>query len=144
MIRILLPLAFLMLLPPSAKAQALLPDDLKGDWGDPAQCAAQAEVGADETVSHVTDAPYRFDGQWMSRWFFYCLVMQVDPMSGPSGEGWRLRAMCGEDAVERPWEIDVARDGETLSMTWFAMGEDDGASRPWSVGPLRRCNAEQS
>jgi hypothetical protein len=136
-------LAFLTLMP-FASAQEMVPDDLLGDWGKPAQCAAQADVGAQETVLHVMDAPYRFNGQWMSRWFFYCLVMQVDPMSGPSGEGWRLRAMCGEDAVERPWEIDIARDGETLSMTWFALVEEDWASRPWSVGPLQRCDAEQS
>jgi hypothetical protein len=143
MIRLFVLLAFLTLLP-AASAQEMVPDDLLGDWGEPHQCQAQADAGAQETVSHVMDAPYRFNGQWMSRWFFYCLVMQVDPMSGPAGEGWRLRAMCGEDAVERPWEIDIARDGETLSMTWFALGEEDWASRPWSVGPLQRCDAGQS
>lgn len=134
MIRIIL-VVCTSLLASSAFAQEHLPDDLVGDWGAPGQCEAQAEAGADETVSHVTNAPYRFAGQWVSRWYFYCLVMQVDPMR----DGWRVRALCGEDAVERPWEIDIARDGDTLSMTWFAIGEEDGASRPWPVGPLNRC-----
>lgn len=118
----------------------MVPDDLSGDWGQPAQCAAQAEAGQEETVSHVTDAPYRFEGQWLSRWFIYCLVMQVDPIR----EGWRVRALCGEDAIERPWEIDITRDGDTLSMTWFAMAEEHGASRPWTVGPLQRCDRPAS
>lgn len=128
----------------AAQAQMMVPDDLSGDWGEPAQCTAQAEAGLDETVSHVTDAPYRFQGQWLSRWFIYCLVMQVDPMRGPSGEGWRVLALCGEDAIERPWEIDITRDGDTLSMTWFAIAEEHGASRPWAVGPLQRCERQAS
>lgn len=125
----------------NAYAQVMLPDDLIGDWGAPGQCEAQAEAGADETVDHVMDAPYRFAGQWLSRWFFYCLAMQVDPMRDG---GWRVLALCGEDAAERPWEIDIARDGDTLSMTWFAIAEEDGASRPWPVGPLTRCTPGQS
>ncbi|MEO0382020.1 MAG: hypothetical protein AAF234_00590 [Pseudomonadota bacterium] len=140
MVRILFVLGFLLFMP-SAQAQQALPDDLVGDWGEPGQCGAQAEAGADETVDHVMDAPYRFQGASLSRWYFYCLVMQVDPMRDG---GWRVRALCGEDAVERPWEIDIAREGDTLSMTWFAIGEEEGAARPWAVGPFQRCTAEQS
>ncbi|MFK7791317.1 MAG: hypothetical protein AB8B88_01475 [Devosiaceae bacterium] len=137
--RIVFLFAFLVLAS-GVQAQEMLPDDLQGDWGEAHQCAAQEDAGADETVSHVTDAPYRFQGQWISRWYIYCLVMQVDPMRG----GYRVRALCGEDAIERPWEIDVISDGDTLSMTWFALGEENSASRPWRSGPYERCDAPQS
>lgn len=118
-----------------------VPAELEGDWGTVQQCQAQRDAGADETVSHITNAPYRFSNVWISRWFFYCRVLNVDPL----GEGgYRVLGLCGEDAVERPWEIDVIRDGETLSMTWYAVAEEAGASRPWAVGPLQRCERPAS
>lgn len=119
----------------------VVPEDLVGDWGTPEQCQAQAEAGADETVSHVTDAPYRFFNVWISRWFFYCRVLNIDPLGT---DGYRVLGLCGEDAVERPWEIDITRDGPTLSMTWYAIAEENGASRPWAVGPLQRCERPAS
>lgn len=137
--RILLVLGFLFLMP-SAQAQEMLPDDLQGDWGQPHQCLAQEEAGEDETVSHVVDSPYRFRGQWVSRWFFYCFTREV--FSAP--DGYRVRAMCGEDATERPWEIRITTDGQTMSMTWYAIGEHDGNWNPWEVGPLNRCDAPES
>lgn len=118
-----------------AHAQGV-PEDLEGDWGTTEQCQAQAEAGADATVSHVTDAPYRFSNVWISRWFIYCRVLNIDPLGA---DGYRVLGLCGEDAVERPWEIDITRDGQTLSMTWYAVAEENGASRPWAVGPLQRC-----
>lgn len=119
-----------------------VPPELEGDWGTPEQCQAQAEAGADETVAHITDAPYRFSNIWMSRWFFYCRVLSIDPLRE---DGFRMLGLCGEDATERPWEIDIVTgEDETISMTWYAMGEAWGASRPWSVGPLQRCETPGS
>lgn len=127
-----------------AQAQQV-PADLAGDWGTPQQCQAQAQAGLDETVSHVRDAPYRFSNVWISRWFFYCRVLNIDPL-GPSWgpNSYRVLGLCGEDAVERPWEIDIVRDEDTLSMTWYAVAEHEGASRPWAIGPLQRCERPAS
>lgn len=142
--RSLLISAFFVLLSSQFAAAAQMqevPADLAGDWGTPQQCQAQADAGADETVSHVMNAPYRFFNVWISRWFFYCRVLNADPLGA---DGYRVLALCGEDAVERPWEIDITRDGEALSLTWYAVAEEHGASRPWSVGPLQRCAISES
>lgn len=126
-------------------AQTNVPDVLEGDWGTQAQCQAQRDVGPDETVEHVTDAPYRFRGQWVSRWFHYCRVMQVFPITGGPAEGGHMvRVMCGEDAVDRPWEIEMAREDDQLSMTWFSLDPDRPDSPPWEVQPIQRCDAESS
>lgn len=142
--RSLLISAFFVLLSSQFAAAAQMqevPADLAGDWGTPQQCQAQADAGADETVSHVMNAPYRFSHVWISRWFFYCRVLNADPMGS---DGYRVLALCGEDAVERLWEIDIVRDEDTLSMTWYAIAEHEGASRPWAVGPLQRCQRPAS
>lgn len=118
-----------------------VPAELQGDWGEAAQCQAQADAGANGTVADALDAPYRFDGQWMSRWFFYCRVLRIDPLGEAT---YRVRVLCGEDAVERPWEIDIVRDGDTLNMTWIAVDEDGASGRPWPSGPFQRCAASQS
>lgn len=123
-----------------ATAQTLAPTELEGDWGTPEQCAAQDAAGPDTTVSHVRDAPYRINGHWLSRWFFYCRVMEVFP----GEEGFRVWVLCGEDAIERPWEIDITQDGSSMSMRWWALGEDAFVSAPWDVGPLQRCTPAES
>ncbi len=117
------------------QAQTFAPEELEGDWGTPNQCEAQAAVGFDETVERITDAPYRFEGHWLSRWFFYCRIMEAFPLH----TGFRVRVLCGEDAIERPWEIDVEQGDDGMTMTWYALGEDLFASRPWFVGPLQMC-----
>ena len=125
-----------------APVRDVVPADLQGDWGTAAQCAAQDAAGPEATVDHVMDAPYRFNPQWVSRWFHYCRVTRVVP----TGEGYRARVTCGEDAVERPWDVDIVRGetggagGDTIFMSWLSFDRDDPVTEPWLVGPLQRCD----
>ncbi|MEM6711086.1 MAG: hypothetical protein AAF590_02265 [Pseudomonadota bacterium] len=125
--------------------QNVVPSFLHGDWGTPGQCTAQQEAGSEETVDHVRDSPYRFNPQWVSRWFHYCRVTRVVP----TGEGFRARVTCGEDAIERPWDIDILQGAtqegrDTIAMSWSSFDPDDPVTEPWNVGPLQRCEAPQS
>lgn len=124
-----------------ARAQQVVPDTLKGDWGTPGQCQAQQSAGAEAMVDDALDAPYRFDGQWISRWHFYCLVLRMDEI----GEGrYRARLRCGEDAAERLWALDITREGDSMNMSWVSLDDDPFAERPWPSGPYQFCQPAQS
>lgn len=122
-----------------------LPEALSGYWGAQAHCDAQAQAGSGHVVDHALDAPYRLDGQWISRWHFYCRVLSLDGFA----EGqFRARVLCGEDAVERGYNVDIAIEGATgaqsLNLTWYALDEGALTARPWSSGPFARCSIPQS
>ncbi len=135
-------LALVSLLTAASRAHTQeIPPELEGDWGEPQQCRAQEDVGASNTVASAADAPYRLRGQWLSRWFFYCRVLRINPVADMT---YRAGVLCGEDAIERRWEVDIVRESDTLTMTWFAIDEDDGVWRPWLSGPFQRCDDPQS
>ncbi|MEM6384043.1 MAG: hypothetical protein AAF739_15330 [Pseudomonadota bacterium] len=122
-----------------------VPGELTGHWGEDSHCAAQADAGVDAVVESAGDAPYRFEGQWISRWHFYCRVLRLDDFGERDGaQTWRARVLCGEDTVERPYELDLVRRGDTLSLTWLAMDENGRFLEPWNSGPFRQCTPPQS
>ncbi|MBV6658956.1 MAG: hypothetical protein KI785_14430 [Devosiaceae bacterium] len=125
---------------PFAAQARELPEELHGHWGEEHHCAAQQAVGLDNPVARGEDAPYRLQSQWISRWHFYCLVLRLDDLGERDGAStWRARVLCGEDAIERPYQVDIVRRDDTIALTWYSADSNDGLFRPWSTGPFPFC-----